>query len=130
VKKGDLIFYGVLGVAAYLAYRYAKGALSTLTAPVSQGIADAYLRLTSPGVLQPESQTMGIPGSVTFPNGQSVSFANIQNQGGVWSATDSQGNFYFTYQGGPVYQLQGSSASGWLAVSNPNVSTLSQANLM
>lgn len=137
LDTGTVLNLALLLGGAYIAFKYVIPALSTVGRAasaageaLSQRAADTILAVTSPGVLQPESQTMGIPGSVTFPTGAVVPFAQIQNQSGVWSATDSKGNFYFTYQGSPVYQLQGSSSSGWQAVAVPGVTSLSAANQM
>ena len=126
----------LLLVGGYVVIRYVLPLLATLSSgfsaasqAVGQAGANAYLRLTAPGVLQPESQTMGIPGALTFPDGSSIPFTSLQNQTGTWSATDSAGNFYFTWQGGSqVYQLAGNSASGYLATPVPY--TLAQANRM
>lgn len=131
----DLVVKGALFLGlGYVFIQYVLPALKTIGSGVStaanavtQGAANEWLNITNPSVLQPESQTMGIPGSVTFPNGAAVPFANIQNQSGVWSATDSAGNFYFTYQGGTVYQLTGQSVTGYQAVPS-SFATLSQAN--
>ena len=125
----SLFWLAAAGLGAYVFVRYVVPLLNTgqqATQAVSQGIANFWLNLTNPGVLQPESQTMLIPGNILFPNGNSVPIANIQNQSGIWSATDSAGNLYFTYQGSTVYQLTGNSATGWTATPTAYTS-LSQA---
>jgi len=120
--------------AVYVAVKYVLPFFSSLGTgasaaanAVGQAGANAWLSLTNPSVLAPASTTVQLAGSVLFPNGAQVPLANIQNQSGIYSATDSSGNFYFTYGGNTVYMLGAGSTPGTYTAQPTSYATLAQA---
>lgn len=92
MKKSDLLLLAVLGAVGYWAFSKAKGALSSATLPVSTGIANLWVQLTSSAPLQ-------VPGNVLFPDGTGAPVSTLTIK------TDAAGNVY-TQMYGHVYQLQ------------------------
>lgn len=104
----DLVLLGALAVGFYVIYQIVQGVkqtahvVQTVTAPVADGIAKAWIAMEGLGGGGSAMQPLG---NVLFPDGTYTPIARLKVK------SDTLGNVY-VYQQGRLFQLQPSDING------------------
>jgi hypothetical protein len=104
MKQSDLFWLAVLGVGAFVAWKWFSKTVGAITAPVSSALANAWVSATSPS-------PMNVLGNVVFPDGSQTPLNQLDVR------SDNQTGAVQVLSGGHIYQLQSHDSNGnWPAM--------------
>lgn len=105
MKRDDLIMLALLGVGAYIVWRYFQQAVQTVTAPATTAIANTWVYLSSAWNNMTLFPSMSVLGNAVMPDGSLVPMSSFTLKG------DSTGALYGNYAG-HYYQFTPSDSNG------------------
>ena len=97
MKSKDWLTIAFVAVGGYLVYRV-WGGLKSITDPVSNVIADTYVKLTQPGAVK-------IYGSLILPNGSSIKWQDLVKRSDYRQSFDDATNEMIVTFGGKTYRV-------------------------